>query len=305
MTRAEAPGASGRRRRRSASAGRARAHSRSRRPAAVRREFAFASRQADEDAAGVELDRADVVIAAVDREPPAQLMHRHVRTTLDEAAQLRGRARRASLGAILAGLSVRPGCPLCPVGPRWGPDPCWPPGRSGRSAGRARHRCGRRSSAGPGPPCAEAIERCRAVIGRRRPVGGGRRRLRRQLDAWGRRGAGGTGAFGTVRSGEGEGEAVGAGGDGACSSAATGGGATWPGPPSVARFGRGPAGVPRTRAAVVSALVMVRAAVAPAHRPAWPGGRPRPGWRRGSGAVGGGHRYSDRWRLDRARSVGR
>src|SRR5215212_3287094 len=49
---------------------------------------ALASREPDEDASAAQVDGRDVVLGAIDPEPTTQLVHRHVRTALDEAAEL-------------------------------------------------------------------------------------------------------------------------------------------------------------------------------------------------------------------------
>src|SRR5207342_252338 len=67
-------------------------------------EPALAGWQPDEDPARCEIDRGHVVLAAVDPEPPAELVHRHVRTALDEAAELGSSAAHGWLRSM----AVRP-----------------------------------------------------------------------------------------------------------------------------------------------------------------------------------------------------
>ena len=169
-----------------------------------------------------------------------------------------------------------------------------PAGRPGRSGpfGRAGRRRRSRGARSPAPRAGGRVVRGRggprsstprwsAADGawRGRRIGG---RLRRRRDRRGsgarRRGPRLTRSAGWV---------------GTCWSAATGGGATWPvaalGRPVRARAG----GRPRTRGAVVAAFVMVRAAVAPAHEPVWPGRRPGRSSAAGAARQVAGHRYSD------------
>ena len=220
-----------------------------------------------------------------------ELVHRHVGPALDEAAQLRGRA--AGSTRVLAVAAGRAG--------RWRLRPlAWAGWRRRRPAPCRRVRAVRAA------PAVAAV-RSGAALG----VAGGARRDRRRCAA----GAASVGAHGrggghrprrarsarrridgepaSARARRGATSGARRGGRGLAARAA---GATarrdlasppWSRSGVVRR-------APRTRGAVVAALVMVRAAVAPAHEPVRPGSASRPG-RRGDGAARwvAGHRYSD------------
>ena len=92
--------ASGRGRRRSACAGRATARSRSRRRGAARRAGAPSRGGRPTKTRPPSSSTArHVVVGAVDAEPAAELVHRHVRAALDEAAELRARCSRPTPAA--------------------------------------------------------------------------------------------------------------------------------------------------------------------------------------------------------------
>ena len=157
-----------RRRRRSGCAGRATARSRSRRRAAARRAAGPRGRAARRRRGRwLERDRRDVVVAAVDREPAPELVHRHVRAALDEAAQLRGRALAPARSAAVHP-HARAGRPA--------------PGRVGRGS-RCRPWLLASPTPLPGPACACAVRigdgRWRAVGPTPRRWSGGLRRRRR------------------------------------------------------------------------------------------------------------------------------
>ena len=111
-------------------------------------------------------DLGDVVVVAVDGEPAPQLVHRHVRTALDEPAELRcgaavGRARAAAGSGRRRACAVWAGAPSDRLG-RWAPRR----GRSGRAwCRRQRGDVGRSpgSGAAGGRPAAASIG-CRGGV---------------------------------------------------------------------------------------------------------------------------------------------
>src|SRR5688572_8526064 len=72
-------------------------------------EPALTCRKTDEDASAVDVDGRHVVLGAVDPEPTPELVHRHVRPALDEAAELgRGASGRRSRGVVAVRRRIGP-----------------------------------------------------------------------------------------------------------------------------------------------------------------------------------------------------